>query len=59
MLFAFAAEAVHENFIAIFDAHEDLYDDDDDYDDDDTDDDYDDNCDVKNGQVGDDVWVVL
>ena len=53
MLFAFAAEAVHENFIAIFDAHEDLLDDDDDDDDDD------DNCDVKNGQVPDDVWVVL
>ena len=55
MLFAFAAEAVHENFIAIFDDYEDLKL----LDDDDDDDNDDDNCDVKNGQVGDDVWVVL
>ena len=31
----------------------------DDYDDPDDDDDPDDNCDLKNGQAADDVWVVL
>ena len=56
MLFAFAAESVHENCIAIVDDYEDIDDDDDD-DADDADDD--DNCDVKNGQLADDVWVVL
>ena len=53
MLFACAAESVHENCIAIIDDYEDIDDDDDDGADDD------DNCDVKNGQVADDVWVVL
>ena len=51
MLFAATAEAVLENCIAIIDDYEDI-DDDDDGDDDD-------NCDVKNGQLADDVWVVL
>ena len=53
MLFAFAAESVHENCIAIIDDYEDIENDDDDGADDD------DNCDVKNGQLADDVWVVL